>query len=139
LHALLERVTHGRTWPIHVPDAAIIARWLACAHDVAATVGEQARSILANPELARYFDPQLHRAAFNEFEIAVDGNFYRYDRMVKFDAEIWILDYKRQLLDNERAMYQAQLARYRQAGESAFPGMAIRTALITVDGRLWEL
>jgi len=139
LHALLERLTHDRTWPIQVPDAAIVARWLACALDAAAIAVEQARSILTTPELARYFNPQLHRSAFNEFEIAVDGNFYRYDRMVKFDAEIWILDYKRQLLDNERAMYQAQLARYRQAGESAFPGVVIRTALITVDGRLWEL
>jgi ATP-dependent helicase/nuclease subunit A len=139
LHALMERLTDARAWPICVPQDGEIAHWLNCPHEVAAVIGAQARAILSNPELERYFNPRLHLAAFNEFEIAVDGNFYRYDRLVKFDAEIWILDYKRQLLDSERVAYRAQLARYRQAGESVFGDMPIRTALVTVDGGLWEL
>ncbi|MFI4940453.1 MAG: PD-(D/E)XK nuclease family protein, partial [Burkholderiales bacterium] len=138
LHALLERLTHGRAWPIRVPDADAIAQWLACSRTLAATVGEQARTILAEPELERFFNPAFYRAAHNEMEVAIDGKFLRYDRVVVFDGEIWILDYKRQLLDNERAAYQAQLALYLQAGQSVFRGGVLRTALITVDGRLWE-
>ncbi len=138
LHALMERLSDGRAWPIRVPQDSAIAQWLNCSHEVAAVIGAQARAILSTPELERYFNPRLHLAAYNEFEIAVDGNFYRYDRLVKFDAEIWILDYKRQLLDSERAAYRAQLARYRQAAESVFADTPIRTALVTVDGGFWE-
>jgi len=139
LHALLERLTHQPAWPIDVPNTAVIAQWLTCSHDQAMAISVHAKAILSNPELEPYFNPQLHAAAFNEFDVAHNGNLHRFDRIVKFKAEIWILDYKRQLLDSERAAYRAQLARYRQAGETVFPNMSIRTALITVDGRLWEL
>jgi ATP-dependent helicase/nuclease subunit A len=138
LHALLERLTHGPAWPIRVPDADAVAQWLVCSRTLAATVGEQARAILTDPKLERFFNPAFYRSAHNEMEVAIDGKFLRYDRVVVFDAEIWILDYKRQLLDNERAAYHAQLALYRQAGQAVFPGGGVRTALITVDGRLWE-
>lgn len=138
LHALLERLTYAQSWPIRVPDSAVIAQWLSCELDVAATVATQAQVILANPDLEPYFNPAHYRTAFNEFEVATDGTFHRFDRLVRFDTEIWVLDYKRQLLDSERAAYKAQLARYRLASESVFPGMPIRTALITVDGMLWE-
>jgi ATP-dependent helicase/nuclease subunit A len=138
LHALLERLTHAGAWPIRVPDAAMIARWLSCAHTLAVTIGEQASSILSDAKLERFFNPAFYRVAHNEMEVAVDGTFLRYDRVVMFDAEIWILDYKRQLLDNERAGYQEQLALYRRAGQSVFPEAVLKTALITVDGRLWE-
>jgi len=58
--------------------------------------------------------------------------------VVVFDDEVWVLDYKRNLLDSERAGYQAQLARYRTALLSVFSDKQIRSALITADGRLWE-
>ena len=56
-----------------------------------------------------------------------------------FDDALWILDYKRQLLDSERAGYAQQLARYRAAARAVFPDIAIRTALITADGSLIEI
>jgi len=62
----------------------------------------------------------------------------RLDRVVMFEDEVWVLDYKRRLLDSERADYAAQLARYRNALVSVFSDMRIRSALITADGTLVE-
>jgi ATP-dependent helicase/nuclease subunit A len=138
LHALLERLTRGDTWPIAVPEANAIARWLDCPVALAATVGEQARAILGCAALELFYNPTRYRSAHNELEVAADGKFMRFDRLVIFDDAIWILDYKRQLLDSERAAYQAQLAQYRHAAQAAFPNAVVRSALITVDGQLWE-
>jgi ATP-dependent helicase/nuclease subunit A len=63
----------------------------------------------------------------------------RFDRTVACRDEVWILDYKRDLLDSERAAYQDQLSRYRMAGQQVFPGKTLKTALITADGKLWEM
>ncbi|MDB5988767.1 MAG: ATP-dependent exonuclease, partial [Herbaspirillum sp.] len=76
--------------------------------------------------------------ARSEMEIVVDGAVLRLDRMVEFADAVWILDYKRNLLDSERQDYQAQLTTYRAALQSVWPAKSIRTALITVDGQLWE-
>jgi len=138
LHALLERLTQDREWPVAVPETEIIARWLDCPPAVAASIAVQARAILTAPALERFYNPAHYDLAYNELEIAHDGNFLRYDRLVGFDAELWILDYKRQLLDSERGEYQAQLARYRRAAEAVFPDRSLRSALITADGKLWE-
>jgi ATP-dependent helicase/nuclease subunit A len=138
LHALLERLTQDGSWPIRVPEPDAIALWLGCPAELAATVAGQARTILTATELERFYNPACYRAAHNEMEIVVDGENLRFDRLVKFDAEIWILDYKRNLLDSERSAYRAQLVRYRQAAQAVFPAAVLRTALITVDGQLWE-
>lgn len=139
LHALLERLTQPGAWPVSVPDAGLIARWLRCPADVAATIRAQAQAILAQAELEHFFDPSRHQAAHNELEVVLGTEVLRFDRVVIFEDAVWILDYKRNLLDNERAAYQAQLARYRAAAQSVFSGKAVRSALITVDGRLWEM
>ncbi|RYE86328.1 MAG: hypothetical protein EOO78_37245, partial [Oxalobacteraceae bacterium] len=59
--------------------------------------------------------------------------------VVIFDDEVWVLDYKRAYLDMERADYADQLAQYRSALRAVFGERRVRSALITVDGRLWEL
>ncbi len=139
LHGLLERLTQSGAWPVSVPDAGLIARWLRCPADMAATIREQAQAILAQAELEHFFDPSRHQRAHNELEVMVGTDLFRFDRVVIFEDAVWILDYKRNLLDNERAGYRAQLARYRAAAQSVFGGKQIRSALITVDGRLWEM
>ncbi|HYC43290.1 MAG TPA: UvrD-helicase domain-containing protein [Noviherbaspirillum sp.] len=136
LHALLERVTQMNGWPVVLPAAEQLARWLRCPLPVASTVREQALRILSQPELERFFNPRHFRFARNEMEVLCDGELLRFDRMVLFDDEAWILDYKRDLLDSELADYRAQLARYRAAAEQVYPGRTVRTALITADGRL---
>ena len=138
LHALLERLTQHGHWPINVPDAAIIARWLPCSPALATIVAQQARTILAQPSLTHFFNPGLHLAARNEMEVMTDV-LLRFDRVVMFEEEVWILDYKRQLLDSERAGYQTQLAAYRVAAAQVFVGKTLRTAVITTDGQMWEV
>ena len=71
-------------------------------------------------------------------EIVANGAVLRLDRVVEFEDAVWILDYKRNLLDSERLDYQQQLAGYRDALRAVWPEKTIRTALVTVDGRLWE-
>jgi ATP-dependent helicase/nuclease subunit A len=137
LHAVLERLTYSNQWPVDMPDAVTLARWLACPHAVAAVVREYALTILLQPQLEKFFNPKHYRFARNEMEVMVDGELLRFDRAVLFDDEVWILDYKRDLLDSERSAYDAQLLRYRVAGQAVFSGKTLRTALITADGRLW--
>lgn len=138
LHALLERLTHGNAWPLRLPSAPALVRWLGISSEMAQVVQAQARVVLAQPELERFFNPALHRWARNEMEIVAPSGVLRLDRVVMFDDEVWVLDYKRRLLDNERADYAAQLARYRSALVSVFSDKRIRSALITADGILTE-
>ncbi|HEV7618886.1 MAG TPA: UvrD-helicase domain-containing protein [Burkholderiaceae bacterium] len=138
LHALLERLTQSLDWPVIVPDIESISRWLPCSRALAAIVREQALTILSQPQLERFYNPAQYRMARNEMDVVIGGELLRFDRVVVFDDVIWILDYKRNLLDSERTIYQAQLARYGAAGQAVFPGKNLKTALITVDGRLWE-
>jgi ATP-dependent helicase/nuclease subunit A len=138
LHALLERLTHAPQWPPQLPEAPALARWLGISAALAQVVHAQARRVLAQPQLERFFNPALHRAARNEMEIVTPAGVLRCDRVVMFDDEVWILDYKRRLLDSERADYAAQLARYREALVSVFSDKRIRSALITADGSLRE-
>ena len=65
-----------------------------------------------------------------------DGVVRRMDRVVIVDGSLWILDYKRNLYDTQRAAYGRQLAEYRAACEQLFEAMPIMTALITSDGKL---
>jgi ATP-dependent helicase/nuclease subunit A len=139
LHGLLERVTQHGQWPVVLPSAETIARWLPCPLAMAKQVRLQAQTILGQSELEHFFNPALHLHARNEMEIIADDAVLRFDRVVVFENEVWILDYKRNLLDNERAAYTAQLRSYRQAAQSVFADKRLRTALLTVDGRLSEI
>ena len=139
LHGLLERITEDGAWPVRLPDPEVIARWLGCSAALAEGARLHARVILSQPDLRRFFDPALYREARNEMDVIADGRLMRLDRVVIFDDEVWILDYKRAFLDIERAAYAAQLAQYRAALRPVFQDRKLRSALITVDGRLWEL
>ncbi len=137
LHALMERLTNASLWPVTIPPVAVVARWLDCSVSEAETACEQAARILAQPSLARFFDPAEYTFARNEMELVHRGELMRIDRLVIFENALWILDYKRNLYEWQQADYQRQLARYRDACADLYPGMAISTALITVDGQLW--
>jgi ATP-dependent helicase/nuclease subunit A len=139
LHGLLERVTQHGQWPVALPDAETIARWLPCPLVMAKQVRQQAQTILAQTELEHFFNPALHLHARNEMEIITGDIVLRFDRVVVFESEVWILDYKRNLLDSERAAYTAQLRNYREAAQPVFADKRLRTALLTVDGRLSEV
>ena len=139
LHALLERLTHAPAWPPQLPEAEAIAAWLQCESALARTVRAQAEAILSSAELRRFFDPSSFRFARNEMEIVTAEGALRFDRIVMCEDALWILDYKRQLLDSERAGYAQQLARYRAAARELFTDAEIRSALITAEGQFIEI
>jgi len=139
LHALLERVTQGHAWPIELPDTEALARWLDCSFELATIVHTQAATILSQSRLERFYHPQKYQAAYNEIDIMTGSGTLRLDRLVIFENEIWILDYKRKLLESEQAIYQQQLRGYAVAAKAVFQEKKIRTAFITADGQLVEM
>ena len=130
LHSLLERMTSAQVWPIKMPEAPGIASWLGCSLAVAQTVSHQAQVILQTPELQRFFNPELFQFARNEMEIFSEGRVLRLDRVVVFEDEVWILDFKRQLLASEQADYEAQLQQYQVALGKIYQQKKIMTRLI---------
>jgi ATP-dependent helicase/nuclease subunit A len=110
-----------------IPSAEMEALW------------QQAQRLLTSPQLARFFDAQQYRSACNEMPyINAKGELKRIDRLVEFDGEVWVLDYK--LGGNEDAIrYRAQMQEYRIAMQSVYAGRTVRCALVFADGVLSEV
>lgn len=99
-------------------------------------LANDARSILESPQLARFFDPACYVSAKNEASyVSEKGEVRRMDRLVEFENEIWILDYK---TGDARESHREQLEEYRTAMQSVF-SKPIRCALIFTDGSLQEV
>ncbi len=99
---------------------------------------QQAQHLLTLPNLQRFFDPQHYLSASNEMPyVNASGELKRIDRMVEFDDEIWVLDYKTGT-DTDTASGHAQLSEYRSAMLAIFPRKPVRSALILGDGQLLE-
>ncbi len=140
LHALMERLTNQQhIWPVPIPDVEAIAAWLPCSSAIATSIRLQAKHIFANGELERFFKSSRFDYARNEMDILFQQRVLRLDRVVALDQEVWVLDYKRQLLNEEEVAYREQLEGYREALQSVFPDKKIRSALILADGQLIEM
>ncbi len=139
LHMLMERLTNSGKWPLTVPDVMQTAKWLGCTTELATIVSMQAQTILSQPALEQFFNPQHYDFARNEIEVTHLDQISRFDRLVMMGDVLWILDYKRNYFESQQADYQEQLARYRQTCMVLYPDKQIRTGLITADGRLWPL
>ncbi|MDD4912621.1 MAG: UvrD-helicase domain-containing protein [Sideroxydans sp.] len=100
---------------------------------------QQAQHILTAPHLARFFDVQQYRNAYNEMPyINAKGELKRIDRLVEFDDEVWVLDYK--LGGSEdAARYQTQMREYQTAMQSVYAGKKVLCALVFADGVMSEL
>jgi ATP-dependent helicase/nuclease subunit A len=100
---------------------------------------QQAQHLLTLPQLARFYDAQQYCSACNEMPyINAKGELKRIDRLVEFDEEVWVLDYK--LGDSEDAgRYRAQMEEYRTAMQSVCAGKTVRCALVFADGVLSEV
>ncbi|MDO8179181.1 MAG: UvrD-helicase domain-containing protein [Undibacterium sp.] len=140
LHALMERLTNQvQSWPVQVPDVETIASWLPCASVIATIIRQQAINILSNKDLEQYFNPARFNYARNEMDVLYQQQILRLDRLVVRGEEVWVLDYKRQMLASEKNDYQAQLKAYSDALMTIFSDKKIRTALILTDGQLIEM
>ena len=138
LHSLLERLSlSAQSWPIAVPEPLQIAHWLPCSLSIARKIARHAQHILQAPELRTFFDPKQFVRAENELEILHEGQTLRIDRLVEMQDQVWILDYKRQLIATELSAHQAQLAQYKQLLTPLFAGKPIYTGLISADGKWW--
>jgi ATP-dependent helicase/nuclease subunit A len=127
--------------------ATMIARFVTDATDTAAVerIETTALRIHGIAELAAAFDPSRHLRAFNELEF-IDGNgrVARIDRLVEFESEIWLLDYKTGgLAEADLALrslpHLEQMAGYRAAVQHLFAGKPVRVALAYADGRVYWL
>jgi ATP-dependent helicase/nuclease subunit A len=100
---------------------------------------QQAFAMLEIPSLQRFFDPGHYRNANNEMPyINARGELKRMDRLVEFDDEVWILDYKTGETADP-APYRAQMAEYRIAMQSVYAGKKVRCALVFAGGVLSEV
>ena len=101
---------------------------------------QQAACVLASAPLARFFDPTLFLRARNEVPyLDASGALRRVDRLVEFEDEVWVLDYKTgdpstmaPWLDG----YLAQVGAYATAMAGLHPGKAVSAALVLWDGSL---
>jgi ATP-dependent helicase/nuclease subunit A len=99
---------------------------------------QQAQRLLASPQLARFFDARQYRSACNEMPyVNAAGELKRIDRMVEFDEEIWVLDYKMGGSEDV-SRYRVQMQEYRDSMRAVYAGKTVRCALIFGDGQWLE-
>ena len=135
VHKLLE---------LMIPPAAIADEgWLRAqfgSHPQFSPALQLGKSIIAQDRLQRFFNPVLYLRAHNEVAyLRSNGNTYRIDRVVEFEREVWLLDYKTgHTGDAEQliAAHRAQLQEYRNAMRTCYPGKNIYCALIDRTGEL---
>jgi len=149
LHALLQHLTTThfplppgeglRVREHSSPQRAELQQRLAIPSDEMESLWQQAQYILNAPHLARFFDAAQYRSAYNEMPyLNANGELKRIDRLVEFDDEVWVLDYKSGDSE-EAARYQAQMLEYQTAMQLVHAGKTVRCALVFTDGRLHEL
>ncbi len=108
-----------------------------------ARIESEARALLAQPHLARFFDPAQYQRAHNELTLLdASGRTQRLDRVVEFDDAVWLIDYKTggdSCAVNETLLierHQPQLAGYQTLLAALYPDRPIHAALLLADGRL---
>jgi ATP-dependent helicase/nuclease subunit A len=117
------------------PDGAA-RRTLGLSEKEFAPLWERALGIVNAPRLRRFFDDTQFRRAENELELIGEAGLKRIDRLVEFDDEVWVLDYKSG--SEDRAAWNVQLAIYRNLLKPLFANKKIRTAVVLADGGLEE-
>jgi ATP-dependent helicase/nuclease subunit A len=140
-HACLE----AHAPPGALRDLSALAARLGLEAELASTEAA-ARALLAQPHLARFFEPAQYRRAHNEW-VLLDGSgrLQRLDRVVEFDDTVWLIDYKtgndsRALSDTQLVEHhRAQLAGYRSLLAELYAGKPVHSALLLADGRLIQL
>jgi len=135
LHALLQHLV----LPQAVSDMGELQQRCGIPSNEMDTLWLQAQHLLSLPQLQRYFDPQYYRNACNEMPyVNARGELKRIDRLVEFDDEVWVLDYKTGAKPDV-APYRTQMREYRTAMQAVYAGKTVRCALLFADGALREV
>lgn len=142
LHAILE-------WsipPAQADDAAVLARRLGVSGEEFASLWIEAQALVRSAPLARFFVPENYVCAYNEAPVALaNGELRRLDRIVEFDKEVWILDYKvADRVDETNAsaharVYEAQMREYYRAVQALYPEKQVRCGIVFAKGWFVEL
>lgn len=134
LHALMQHMATK-----NAPDCCELQKKLHIPQALMEELWRQAKGLLNAPHLARFFDERYHLAASNEVAyVNADGQLRRIDRLVEFENEVWVLDYKTGP-DTGLQAHRAQMEEYRIAMQAIHPHKAVRCALIFADGNLTEV
>jgi ATP-dependent helicase/nuclease subunit A len=140
LHAVFQAMLDETDLGRPVPAVAQVAARTGVPLLLAADLLRRARDLSGLPVLARFFDRARFSRAANELEIISAGQFTRADRVVEFDREIWVLDYKARVTPEELPAYSAQISGYRDALRAIHAQREVRAALIDLaEGRLIEV
>ncbi len=135
VHALLERLA-----PPAPPWGQAALRAALGSPPEFETAWDQAIRLIVTPELKRFFDPGLYVRAVNEMTyLTRAGEMRRIDRLVEFEQEIWLLDYKTGSSESDAvllARYRDTMEQYRQAAAALYPGRPIHWALVRGNGKL---
>jgi ATP-dependent helicase/nuclease subunit A len=135
LHALLQHLAP----PSAAADKDAVQARCGIPSDEIDSLWQQAQALLAHESLQRFFDPQHYLSANNEMPyVNAAGELKRIDRLVEYDDEVWVLDYKTGETADP-APYRAQMAEYQNAMQSVYAGKKIRCALLFADGMLSEV
>jgi ATP-dependent helicase/nuclease subunit A len=142
-HWLLERTTPQQYRVAEtLPDEKSLASRLGIdAADAQRTI-ERVRTVYNSSELLAFFDPGIYRSAWNELDIVSEERCLRIDRLVEFENELVVLDYKLSIpekTDPLYSQYQLQLKRYFQAVQQLFPDKRVRSLLIDGQGYSTDL
>ena len=146
LHALLQHLT---TYSLSLRGRAGVGEQAASKDELRHLLGipfaemeslwQQAQHLLTSPRLARFFDARKYRSACNEMPyINAKGELKRIDRLVEFEDEVWVLDYK--LGESEdAARYRVQMKEYRAAMQSVYAEKRVHCALLFAGGTMSEI
>ncbi len=142
LHRLLEQLTP----PAPAKDKARLQQEWSIAPDSFDTLWREAHAILHAPQLLRFFDPSHYSRAWNELPyLSAQGDFLRIDRLVEFEKEIWVLDYKSTesataaSLAQAAQPHRAQLKNYMGAMQTLFSDKQIKGGVIFKGGLFFEI
>ena len=135
LHALLQQLTT----PGVAHDQAALQAQCGIPQAEMETLWTQAKTLLAQPVLQHFFDATQYLSAHNEMPyVNAQGELKRIDRLVEFETEVWVLDYKTSA-SHDPAPYRTQMDEYRSAMQSVYAGKKVCCALVFADGTLSEL
>jgi ATP-dependent helicase/nuclease subunit A len=135
LHALLQQLT----LPGALAEQAAMQIKCGIPAEEMAALWQQAQALLAKPELQRFFDTTHYRRAHNEMPyVNAQGELKRIDRLVEFENEVWVLDYKTGA-SHDPGPYRAQMMEYRSAMQSVYADKTVCCALVFADGTLTEI
>jgi ATP-dependent helicase/nuclease subunit A len=100
---------------------------------------QRVSTILAQPELSQWLDPDALSWAGNEVALSDEGDLLRIDRLVCQQTPEgpvwWVIDYKLGEQPLAMAAYHAQMARYVAAVRRLQPGESVQGAFITGSGQ----